>query len=348
VPIFRRNGGRTVEYGRMRLNDYRMVLPIGLTLENLSPFAAMCAALPSIKPILGRHAFMAMSADDLLLLRHVLPTREEFLDYMRFRQEAAADKSAPRGHEGDHLADYAAANEAAAQMEDDAAAEERAAGEDAPAPSVDADAPQAADAVASVEEIEAPEIVEEAEPPRPREVTNLIVALQSSGEAGWQRAAEAIRARTMSEGDNLARALHGAAQSLATQEFRALYDAGEPPLYIWLQRFGTRADIAAVKQKAKAAAVAAGARSIVSLLVHATAPGEYSRAVSVGVVIPPPDSMEYGKLRAQAAEARAREALAQLRQPQPVNAAPPKRKMGRNEPCWCGSGNKFKRCHGKN
>lgn len=25
----------------------------------------------------------------------------------------------------------------------------------------------------------------------------------------------------------------------------------------------------------------------------------------------------------------------------------PKRKIGRNDPCWCGSGQKFKRCHGE-
>jgi preprotein translocase subunit SecA len=28
---------------------------------------------------------------------------------------------------------------------------------------------------------------------------------------------------------------------------------------------------------------------------------------------------------------------------QPVRAGP---KLGRNDPCWCGSGKKFKRCHG--
>jgi preprotein translocase subunit SecA len=28
-------------------------------------------------------------------------------------------------------------------------------------------------------------------------------------------------------------------------------------------------------------------------------------------------------------------------------SGPPKRKMGRNEPCWCGSGKKFKMCHGR-
>jgi preprotein translocase subunit SecA len=29
--------------------------------------------------------------------------------------------------------------------------------------------------------------------------------------------------------------------------------------------------------------------------------------------------------------------------PQPVRAGP---KIGRNDPCWCGSGKKYKRCHG--
>ncbi|HEX6139903.1 MAG TPA: SEC-C metal-binding domain-containing protein, partial [Candidatus Limnocylindria bacterium] len=29
--------------------------------------------------------------------------------------------------------------------------------------------------------------------------------------------------------------------------------------------------------------------------------------------------------------------------PEPVKAGP---KVGRNDPCWCGSGKKYKRCHG--
>ena len=29
----------------------------------------------------------------------------------------------------------------------------------------------------------------------------------------------------------------------------------------------------------------------------------------------------------------------------PPQAAPPVKKPGRNDPCWCGSGNKYKRCH---
>ncbi len=35
------------------------------------------------------------------------------------------------------------------------------------------------------------------------------------------------------------------------------------------------------------------------------------------------------------------------REPVAVAASSPSRKIGRNEPCWCGSGKKFKRCHGR-
>ncbi|TMB41102.1 MAG: hypothetical protein E6J53_10805, partial [Chloroflexi bacterium] len=31
----------------------------------------------------------------------------------------------------------------------------------------------------------------------------------------------------------------------------------------------------------------------------------------------------------------------------PVPAGASNAKIGRNDPCWCGSGKKFKRCHGR-
>jgi preprotein translocase subunit SecA len=34
-------------------------------------------------------------------------------------------------------------------------------------------------------------------------------------------------------------------------------------------------------------------------------------------------------------------------QGEPVGAGAPNAKIGRNDPCWCGSGRKYKRCHGR-
>jgi len=336
VPIFRRNGGRTMENGRIRLRDYSLVLPIGLSIESLAPLSGMVTALPSIKPILGRYAFMAMSVDDLMLLRRVLPTREEFLDYMRFRQSASHGGATPHHFEADYLADYAAAvaAEIAVEPEDESAADESA---------------PVADVAPVVEPVPEPVVETIApEPDRPREIASLLAVLKSAGEAGWQRAADAIRAREGEAAATLANALNESAATLATQENRWLHDAGEPQLFIWLQRTGTRADLAMVKQKAKATAVSSGVSSIIAVLAHTGTAGEFSRAVSVGIVVPTKDSTEYRKLRAESAEARAREELTKLRQPKVEAAAtPPPRKMGRNEPCFCGSGKKFKRCHGK-
>jgi hypothetical protein len=334
VPIFRRNGGRTMESGRVRLRDYSLVLPIGLSVESLAPLSGMVTALPSIKPILGRYAFMAMSVDDLMLLRRVLPTREEFLDYMRFRQGASHGGATQHHFEADYLADYAAAvaAEIAVEPEPEIAAEESA---------------PVAEVAPAIEPVPEPVVEAAPEPDRPREIASLLAALKSAGEAGWQRASEAIRAREGEAAVTLANALSEAAATLATQENRWLHDAHEPQLFVWLQRTGTRADLAMLRQKAKATAVTSGVPSIIAVLAHASTPGEFSRAVSVGIVVPTKDSSEYRKLRAESAEARAREELAKLRQPKAEAAAPPPRKMGRNEPCFCGSGKKFKRCHGK-
>ena len=192
--------------GRIRLADYRLVLPIGLTLEPLAPFSTLCTALPSMQPILGRHAFMAMSVDDLLLLRRVLPTREEFLDYMRFRQEAAGDKSAPRYFEADHLADYARHGGERDRHARRAVEPGDASGRDADATGISAPvAEERATQVAEAEAIDGADAP--AEPERPREVANLLVALEAAREAGWQRARDALRSRDASACESLATAL---------------------------------------------------------------------------------------------------------------------------------------------
>ena len=101
VPLFRREGGRYVEFDRVRLADFRRAFPIGLTLERLSPHVALCRASEGIAPLIGRYSFMMMSAEDLLMLGRALPAREDFVRYMEFRQADAI-----RNHEAEHLAAF--------------------------------------------------------------------------------------------------------------------------------------------------------------------------------------------------------------------------------------------------
>jgi preprotein translocase subunit SecA len=67
-----------------------------------------------------------------------------------------------------------------------------------------------------------------------------------------------------------------------------------------------------------------------------------------------PSSHPSGNLQYQHADAAGLEAIAADNGSEPVDAMPvveqrtvdPERNVGRNDPCWCGSGKKFKRCHG--
>jgi preprotein translocase subunit SecA len=62
-----------------------------------------------------------------------------------------------------------------------------------------------------------------------------------------------------------------------------------------------------------------------------------------------PENISYQHQQAegihQAAQAETGEAGAAAEAQQPYVRG--ERKLGRNEPCWCGSGKKFKHCHGK-
>ena len=62
------------ECGRIRYSDYRVLLPIGLTVESFAPLSSFCKELPQVEPLLGKHAFVSMSIDDLFVLKRILPT----------------------------------------------------------------------------------------------------------------------------------------------------------------------------------------------------------------------------------------------------------------------------------
>lgn len=90
----------------MRRDDYRVVLPIGLTVEAFTPFSAMAKELAGVEPILGRHPFVSMSVDDLFVLARFLPTTGELLHYLAVRQQVAGQRGAMLFDEIEHLGAY--------------------------------------------------------------------------------------------------------------------------------------------------------------------------------------------------------------------------------------------------
>ncbi len=106
VPLFALSDGQYVEVRPLRLADYRVVLPIGLTVEAFTPFSTLAKELPGVEPILGKHPFVSMSVDDLFVLSRFLPTTGELLHYLSVRQQVAEIRGAMLFDEVDHLGAY--------------------------------------------------------------------------------------------------------------------------------------------------------------------------------------------------------------------------------------------------
>ena len=110
VPIHALRDGRHVQVAELRAGDFRRVLPIGLTVEALAPFSTCLTNLEGIAPLLGEHAFMSMSVDDLLVLNRFLPTTGELLHYLDARQRAGAVPDAMLLDETEYLGAYLSRN----------------------------------------------------------------------------------------------------------------------------------------------------------------------------------------------------------------------------------------------
>ncbi|WVV48681.1 hypothetical protein THH46_07660 [Pseudomonas sp. NA13] len=106
VPIYEFKDGRYEEVARIRLSDYWLVLPIGLTVESYSPFSTGSKQLTGISPILGKHPFISVAIDELLVLNRFLPGTGALIHYLSIRQEAAGIKEVFLFDEFDHLGSY--------------------------------------------------------------------------------------------------------------------------------------------------------------------------------------------------------------------------------------------------
>ncbi|WP_343731729.1 hypothetical protein [Duganella sp.] len=107
VMLFQEDAnGKKSPVGKLRLSDFRLVFPIGLTIESFVPFSASSKQLPGIVPILGRFPFVAMAIDDLFILNRFLPTAGELIHYLIVRQRLAARKELVLVDEADHLGLY--------------------------------------------------------------------------------------------------------------------------------------------------------------------------------------------------------------------------------------------------
>jgi hypothetical protein len=182
----------------------------------------------------------------------------------------------------------------------------------------------------------------------PEEVLKLLGAFDATRARGWLSAESHIRDLGEESRSNLAKMLRDLRQTLNQHPARyfVLYGDGGP-LFVWLQQHDHQIDWARVNDKASAAALAITASNAVGVVAEASADGTYHRAQSFAVLLPKEQTEANAHIYEDAARMAQPTRTVNLSQPK-IGTPPVKaKKLGRNDPCPCGSGAKYKRCHGR-
>lgn len=338
VSLYRLVDGKYEECGRVRRSDYRVMVPIGLTVESFSPFSAYCKELPQVEPLLGRHAFVSLSIDDLFVLKRLLPTSGEFAHYMEVRQAVAGMRQAHLFDEFDHLGAYLKKN----RFDQDIS--EQLKGGKVNMLIWDG----MSDVVDRSFEGEDWESGPFPKQNFPEEVLKLLGALDATQARGWLSAESHIRDLGEEGRNNLATMLSNLCQTLNQYPARYFILSGDgEPLFVWLQRHGHQIDWISVNNKASAAALTVKASNAIGVVAEVSADGTYQRAQSFAVHIPTARTKENAHIYEDAARMANPARSVNLNRQKNVIPAAKSKKIGRNAPCPCGSGVKYKRCHGR-
>jgi hypothetical protein len=324
LPLCEYRDGRYREVVRLRLGDFRRIIPIGLTVESMSPFSAAAARLPGITPILGQYPFISVAIDELFVLRRVLPSAGALLHYLAVRQAAAGFPQLLLFDETDHLGAYLRYGRYPdAFMRQHGADRAGLILVDGMSNSVDA-------------YFMDPEGDPGAAAGGPAELDQVLTALEADASPGWLEVNEMLRDLPMVTREPLATLLRASRLALRHQTHVSGWLRTTVPLVFWYRRRDDEHDPSA---RPVAGAVAAFARTASAYLIIVSVDADQTVRMATGERIPALDPVEPGMVP-QADVRRQEWRLRGLATP-PAGAAP-----GRNEPCWCGSGQKYKRCHG--
>ncbi len=338
VPLYQRIDGKYKECDRVRRSDYRVLVPIGLTVESFSPLAAFCKELPQVEPLLGQHAFISLSIDDLFVLKRFLPTPGFFAHYLEVRQSVARVRRAHLFDEFDPLGAYLTKN----RFDHDLAEQLK----DGKASMVLWDG--MSEIVDKCFEGEGWETKALPMQEIPLEVSKILDALDATRASGWLSAESHIRDFGGDGKNNLAKMLVDLRKTLNEHPFRYFSLGGDgAPLFVWLQQLNKQVDWTQVTSKASAVAVALKAKNIIGIFAEVSADGTYHQAKSFEVHIPMSRTTENDHIYEDASRMVQPARKIMLNHSDQSAALFKAKKTGRNEPCPCGSGKKYKKCHGR-
>lgn len=289
VPIYQLIDGKHREVRRLRLADYRTVVPIGLTVEAFTPFSSMSKRLDEGKPILGKYPFVSMSIDDLFVLTRFLPTSGELMHYLAVRQGISGVREAFVFDEMDHLGSYIVNNRADMFYSD----------------KLTEGASWLAEAGASdrVDAYFAGRDWQKQKPPAQSYPPVLQAILDSINVARGPRFLEADAAiRDMSGEGRVSMSTHieKLLPTLKEHPYRWFTFLGEDQLLIWVQRAGYVDMTETFRAKAEAAAISAGRKHCKVLMVYVRADGTFAGAWARSVFAPTQSDSHYVSRQAEA------------------------------------------------
>ena len=330
VSLFRRVDGTYVEVHQLRLSKYRLALPIGMNVENFSPFSTMCKELSTVEPILGRHPFLSMSVDDLFVLNRFLPTAGELFHYLEVRQQVAGLRRAMLFDEMDHLGAYITHNRIDVTIR-----EQLAAGTDA------LWMDRFSDIVDNFFEAENWRTMAPPAQPFPAEFLEVFALLNVVPKTGILRAHSLIRNQSEGARNEMAQRLREMAPSVLQHGFRYFTLSGEAVLLVWMQRDVLEGLTYAMRLKAQAVALASNVPQVDVLWLSGYSAEGFTVGGSVAVLGPTLLDPDYAAIVKDA------DGLRERMQSHSLPIGQPGKRRRPNEPCWCGSGRKFKKCHGR-
>ena len=270
VSIYQRKAKKYVEVDCIRFADYRVVLPIGLTVESFSPVSVMCKELPDIEPVLGRYPFISISIDDLLLINRFLPTAGELVHYFEVRQAAAGIKGSVLYDEIDHLGAYIERNRFDFDLKKGLA--------NGASKVILEETCKKVDAYFEEEDCFSKPIPTQE---FPDELENLLKALDTSRAAGWLSCESCIRDFGHEWRNKISNKLKTLRMSLGEREYRYFSVSGSEILMFWLQRVGTELNVDLMLEKAKESAVVANSSKVICVLAWVSPNGDYVGAERV-------------------------------------------------------------------
>jgi hypothetical protein len=337
VPLYHLFEGKYEECSRVRRTDYRVMVPIGLTVESFSPFSAYCKELPQVEPLLGKHAFVSLSIVDLFVLKRFLPRPGAFAHYMEVRQAVAGIRRAHLFDELDHLGAYLKKNRFDQDIADQLKCHR--------------DNMVIWNGMSDIidRSFEGEDWQSRPFPTQsfPEEVLKLLEALDATRAHGWLSADSHIRDLGEESRNNLAKMLTDLRQTLNRHPARYFSLSGDSkPLFVWLQRYDTQIDWAKTNDKASAAALVLKASQVIGVVAEISADGTYQWAKSFPVHIPTARTEENAHIYEDAEQMAQPNRAVNLNQPKTLIPPVKTKEPGRNDPCPCGSGVKYKRCHG--